>query len=150
MKFIHSSFLEELSYFCGWGNQASCSFNSGKLGCEAYFTTTLSACGNAAARSCDECLLVLTDTALLVLRLPFVPFLDTRKGNVTEQNCSVAPPCFSYPASAAPAVGYPWSATLWELPKVCALPRSGSCPWFINVLPSEVAGTDWSTETCQE
>lgn len=101
-------------------------------------------------RSCDECLLVLTDTALLVRRFPFVLFLDTRKGNVSEQNRSAVLLCFSYLASAAPAVGYTWSTTLWELPKVCALLRSGNCPWFINVLPSEVAGTDWSTETCKE
>lgn len=151
MEFLRSSFLEEWSSFCGWGNQASCSFNSGKLGCKAYFTITLSACGNAALRSCDKCLLVLTDTAHLVLRFLFkCPFLDIRKGNVTEQNCSIAPLCFSYPPSAAPAVAYPWSATFWELPKVCVLPLSGNCPVFINVLPSEVAGTDWSIETCKE
>lgn len=151
MEFLHFSFLEEWSSFCGWGNQALCSFNSGKLGCKAYFTTTLSARGNAALRSCDKCLLVLTDTAHLVLRfLLKCPFLDTRKGNVTKENRSTALLCFAYPPSAAPAVVYPWSVTFWELPKGCVLPLSGNCPVFISVLPSEVAGTDWSIETCEE
>lgn len=150
MECLHSSRLEKWSSFSGWENQALCSFNSGKLGCKAYFTTTLSACGNAAVRSCDKCLLVLTDTADLVLGLLFkCPFLDTRKRNVTEQNCSRALLCFSYLPSAA-AVVYPWSATFWELPKVCAFPLSGNCPVPINVLPSKVAGTDWSIETCKE
>lgn len=152
MEFLCSSFLEERSSFCGWGNQALCSLNSGKLGCKAYFTTTRkSAWGNAAVRSCDKCLLVLTDTAHLVLGFLFkCPFLDTRKGNVTEQNCSTALLCLSYLPSATPAVIYPWSATFWELPKVCVLLLSGNCPMVINVLPSEVAGTDWSIETCKE
>ena len=111
----------------------------------------LSACGNAAVRSCDKCLLVLTDTAHLVLWFLFkCPFLDTRQGNVTAQSCSIARPCFSHPPSAAPTVVYPWSATLWELPKVCVLPLSGNCPVFIDVLPSEVEGSDWSIETCKE
>lgn len=50
------------------------------------FTTALSASKNAAARSCDKCLIVLTDTAHLILRFPFkCPFLNTRKGNVLNR-----------------------------------------------------------------
>lgn len=67
--------------FLWWRNQALCSFNSGKLGCRAYFITTLSARGNAAVRSCDKCLLVPTGTAQPVPRFLFkCPSPDTRKG----------------------------------------------------------------------
>lgn len=89
-----SSFLEEWSPSCGWRNQALCSFNSGKLGCRVYFTTTLSARGNAAVRSCDKCLLVLTGTAQPVPRFLFkCPFPDIERGwNWTALQYSTAVP----------------------------------------------------------
>lgn len=127
------------------------SFNSGKLGCKADFTATLAAGGNAAAKSHDKHLVVLTDTAGLVHKfLLKCPLLDTRKGQGSEEGCSTALLCFPYLPSAAPAVGYPCSAMLWELPEGWVFPLSGNCPVVTSVLPSEVAGTDWSIDTCKE